>query len=161
MAKKSNRRHAALNCNRASHFSIATANTTSWSNAAEFLLASDSEVLLLQETKSQPADVRAFRRRAYNAGYLFKEAHAIGDRKISLSSGVLVAWKRHLRIDQQDNIEKSERYVDISLTNALLGEIVIASVYLHQGVALQQGGLNDLLLFKFFPSSKSRAPDAL
>ena len=152
-----NRRQTARNRDRAQSFLITTANTSWWSKASDYLLGCGSDVVLLQETKSQPADIKAFRWKAYSAGYSFMESNAIGDKRISLSCGVMVAWKRHLRVNNEPVVTPTERFVDVTLSTSVLGEIVLGSIYLHQGAGIQQGGLNDALLLSVFPPLKMPA----
>ena len=102
-------------------FTIVTANTTSWQSARNFILESEFDLILLQETKSWPAATNALRNPAAKAGYCFVESHPLGDRKIEFSGGIIIAWKRHLRVDTNPVVQPSARFRDVTLRCSCLG----------------------------------------
>ena len=105
---------------------------------------------MLQETKSWEEATNRFKRTALKAGYCFQAAHAIGESRSSFSSGVMVAWRRHLCVSAHSTVPPTERYVAVTLRSTSLGEVVIGSLYLHQGTTLAQGGQADKLLMHVF-----------
>ena len=113
-------------------------------------MESEDDIVLLQETKSWQAAVDKLRRPAKQAGFCLHAENALGATRTNFSGGVMVAWRRHLCVSNISAVQPSERYIDVTLRSALLGEIVIGSIYVHQGSSLEQGGEADLLLMHVF-----------
>ena len=112
---------------------IVTANVTGWETAKNYLQHADAEFIMLQEVKATDAQADGFRAMALRRGLAFKSSAALGVQK-RRSAGVMVAWRRHMAVNTDSPIPENERFVAVQLKTQELGQVLMGSLYLHQGV---------------------------
>ena len=109
------------------------------------MLNSQAPLMMIQETKASAHDLLKFRTIAQLHGLAFSAQPASGQAN-ARSGGVMVAWRRHLAVDTKPAFVASNRSVSATLRTRHLGDVVVCSLYLHQGQPLHEAGLNDALL---------------
>ena len=89
----------------------------------------------MQESKATARQVDGFRFTAKCAGYNITATEAEGPAS-GRSAGVMICWRRHLAVSEDNTVPNGPRSVSLKFTSKHLGELILASIYLHQGDSL-------------------------
>ena len=89
----------------------------------------------MQETKAKAAQISAFRFAAQASGYVLTASDAEG-KSGARSSGVLIAWRRHLTVKTETVVSPTPRAVAVEVQSRATGTLTVVSAYLPQGSSL-------------------------
>ena len=151
-----NRRSSDLKMNRGRRrdaVSLVTANVTGWESAKNYIRQATADILMLQEVKASTTQAEGFKEQARQIGYAYHATPATGDLKHK-SAGALIAWKRHMAVQQDRQTAQNERCATVTLTTREMGEVTIGSIYLNQGDPFRDGSPAESLMQQTFAQAR-------